>query len=1240
MEGMASMIARRLGLATLVGVCALAGALSLSAVPALAARGHVYSATFGEKGAGNGQFEEARGVAVNEATGDVYVVDYANNRVEFFAPNATTKAYEYAGQFNGSGELLNEGKAAGSGGLPDEEPTGRFSGPKSIAIDNDPLSPSYGDVYVVAGYSEKVIDKFTASGEYVGQITVKTIKNPKMINFEYFVSVAVDTRGQVLVGEEHEEEGAGDLGGPSEVNGVDNFNNVEANEWESFRRNRLTGHRVEFGLAADSVGDFFAWTDSGSEEAEGVILEFGSSGNVINEAVGGESATGVAYYGVAVEPSTGDVYVDNLNSVGRFGPFSNGGNPEIERFGSGHLPKGRCEALGKTEYTCAGGIAVDSATGQVFAATASDTVQQYILEPPSTPRVEGESFADVSDDSATFDAEINPRSLTGEAGTIYHFEYGKCVSPSSCATSPYEVSTSSSVLAASFEVESVSAHVQGLAAGATYHFRVVAENAHGADEQDTEKVFTTRATGEFALPDARQWQLVSPPDKHGALIEPIGEAWVIQAAAGGGAITYATDAPTESEPAGYDNFQQVLSTRGAAGWSSRNIALPHLDGTGVSIGEGNESRFFSEDLSQNVVQPFGPFISCRSTSGAEQPCLSVQASEQTAFLHTNYAGGSGEPCSSACYAPLVTGEEGYADVPPGTEFGGDSCPPDLFCGPRFVDATPDLRHILLQSGARLTESAPSGGLYEWSAEAPAGKQLQFVAKEELAGSKGFKNSRYAISNDGSRVVTESGGHLYLNDLVKHETVQLDEGLSGSSTYQAASSELSKVFFTSEGKDLYEYDVERHELLRLTENAGVLGLLPGASEDGSWVYFVANGVLGDGGERGAVPGKCIEGVGRAIDTCNLYVLHDGVTSLVAVLSGADSPDWGSALSVLTARVSPNGEWLAFMSQRSLTGYDNLDAASGKPDEEVYEYDAATGTLACASCDPTGARPHGFEYGLNGNAATPNLPLVGGDGDWSGTSWLAANIPGWTPYELGTALYQSRYLSNSGRLFFNSSDGLVPKDVNGQEDVYEFEPQDVPVGEHACSSASDSGGEVFKAERGFEVGGVKGTEGAGCVALISSGSSAQESAFLDASESGGDVFFMTTAKLAPQDFDNALDVYDAHECTSQSPCLPEPAEQPPACTTEASCRPAPSPQPALFGLSGSATFSGAGNVPPPTPAVSKPKTAAQLRAEKLASALKTCRRDKSKRKRAVCEKQAKKRYGVSKAAKRTGDKRRAK
>ncbi len=131
-----------------------------------------------------------------------------------------------------------------------------------------------------------------------------------------------------------------------------------------------------------------------------------------------------------------------------------------------------------------------------------------------------------------------------------------------------------------------------------------------------------------------------------------------------------------------------------------------------------------------------------------------------------------------------------------------------------------------------------------------------------------------------------------------------------------------------------------------------------------------------------------------------------------------------------------------------------------------------------------------------------------------------------------------------LFFNSDDALVSKDIDGTWDVYEYEPAGVPEGEHACSPGSSSGSVVFKPARVFEVGGHQGEEGAGCVGLISSGESGQESAFLDASESGGDVFFMTTAKLAPQDFEHSYNVY---ECTTESPCIPNPPASPAECVT---------------------------------------------------------------------------------------------
>src|SRR6266851_872940 len=93
------------------------------------------------------------------------------------------------------------------------------------------------------------------------------------------------------------------------------------------------------------------------------------------------------------------------------------------------------------------------------------------------------------------------------------------------------------------------------------------------------------------------------------------------------------------------------------------------------------------------------------------------------------------------------------------------------------------------------------------------------------------------------------------------------------------------------------------------------------------------------------------------------------------------------------------------------------------------------------------------------------------------WLAASVPGWTSTDILHALYQSRYLSDSGRLFFNSPDHIVPAAKGVKEKVFEYEPSGVG----GCTS------------------------GGGCVGLISAGAAKagvpeHESAFLDASENG--------------------------------------------------------------------------------------------------------------------------------------------
>jgi hypothetical protein len=337
------------------------------------------------------------------------------------------------------------------------------------------------------------------------------------------------------------------------------------------------------------------------------------------------------------------------------------------------------------------------------------------------------------------------------------------------------------------------------------------------------------------------------------------------------------------------------------------------------------------------------------------------------------------------------------------------------------------------------------------------------------------------------------------------------------------------------------------------------------------------------------------------------MHDGQISLIAQLSGKDYPDWDGGqggLGKLTARVSPNGRWLAFMSQLPLSGYDNSDAASGKADEEVFLYHAeegGAGKLECASCNPSGARPEGAEYGAN--------TLIGGFLVWEGGTWLAANIPGYTPYQQETALYQSRYLSDEGRLFFNSNDALVPEDENANQDVYEYEPPGVG----SCSE----GAAAFHASAD------------GCLALVSSGHATGESAFVDASESGDDVFFLTSEELAKNDIDTARDLYDAHVCSSAADCAEE-GSPPSPCESAEACH-APASPPASFALPPSASSTGEGNLAPPPALSAKPISKQQL----LVKALSSCRHKyqgkKHKKRRASCEAAARKRYGAKPAKK---------
>ena len=870
---------------------------------------------------------------------------------------------------------------------------------------------------------------------------------------------------------------------------------------------------------------------------------------------------------------------------------------------------------------------------------------------------------DVGSSSATLHAVLDPEG----AATVYRFQYG--------TSSSYGAETEQASAGAGSKPLSFEVHIQGLAPNTVYHYRVIGA-AGGVAFEGADATFATQPEGsEFVLPDGRAWELVSPPNKYGGSLEAIThEGGVIQASEDGSAITYVSVNPVVGEPLGNRALEdtQLLSRRGATGWSTEDIATPHDEVSVLKLGEPAEYKFFSPDLSLGLVEPKG-----------ETPLPPLpEGAEKTIYLRNDNdcAATPTETIPATCYLALATAEN--VEVP-GSKLDLREGERPEFDNVIFQGASPDLSHVVFSDFEPLTKNAVKGepSLYEW-----AGGRLSLVsilpdgkpANEagggisELGGGE-HNVVRHAISTNGSQVIWHVDGHLYLRDMTRGETVQLDapepggEG-GGEAVFQTASSDGRRVFFTDKARltsdssaskeerasDLYVFEVTSGEGERLAgrltdvsvdpnfaetgERAAVQGEIIGASEDGRYVYFVANGLLGDAAEHGASEGDC-EPTRPPGETCNLYVEHfDGSgwepPKFIATLSSEDYPDWSADkkyLTGLTGRVSPDGRWLAFMSDRSLTGYDNADVNSGVPDEEVYLFDAATGKLACASCNPAGQRPEGvFEAEEGSPERLPKL-LVDQREIWP-DRWLAGSVPGWTSNSLFTSLYQSRYLSNNGRLFFDSPDPLVSADVNHKEDVYEYEPADVGDCQAGVAGASET----------YEPG-----TGA-CVGLISSGTSSQESAFLDASatgaangegaEGGGDVFFLTASELASQDDDQAFDIYDAHECTASSPCVsPLASTAPPACTTADSCRAAPAPAPSIYGAPASATFNGPGDLTPVPLVAVKPKV--ETKAEKLAKALKACRKDRRKAKRRKCEKTARRTYGAKASAKKSSTARRA-
>jgi hypothetical protein len=557
---------------------------------------------------------------------------------------------------------------------------------------------------------------------------------------------------------------------------------------------------------------------------------------------------------------------------------------------------------------------------------------------------------------------------------------------------------------------------------------------------------------------------------------------------------------------------QYLARRGPAGWSttSRSEEL---------FGDGERQGFvaFSSDLSRGVLFQQTPALSPQAPAG--YPNL--------------YLWAEGEPLT-----PLNT------VAPPSRDPGTNGFVP-LFAGANAgAPAAPAFTHLVLQANDALTAAqaglapaAPAVGtgetnLYEWS-----GGQLRLlnvapgnatavkdavIGSGRLLGGAVLNDFSHAISDDGNRIFwsRRSDGQSYVREGGTATTQIPDPG-----TFLTATADGSQVLLSNG----HLYDLQAKTTRDLTEGQGGFQGILGAASDLSRIYFV---------DTAALTGPSVKNAGgeaAAEGAFNLYLDEGGVRSFIGRLLAPDNSlegfslgAWRATPSERLAQVSADGRYLAFMSKAPLTGYDNRIAtgagcafggggATLLPCPEVFTYDAATGALACASCNPTGVRPLGKSnlsllYRIDEATAQPvNLPAEG-----------------------------------EGRVFFESEDALSLADQNGAiRDVYEYRPQGV--------------------------GGCDRPEG--CIELISSGTDSFDSQFVSSSPSGKDAFFTTRAALLPSDVDDFTDLYDARvgggfEEGAVVPCEAE------ACKGPAADPPA---QPAAA----SAAFSGPGNPPATRP-----------------------------------------------------------
>ena len=980
-----------------------------------------------------------------------------------------------------------------------------------------------GNVYVLTFDSEGVVKVYNADGSQLitsfgepGAFKETIDEGPEKMHFSSNSGIAVDSSGIVYVSDRS-------LNGE---NRIMVFEPQSPGDYEHYAyagrpNDRAVGY-IPSNLALDSAGNLYVVGQVGIEE-------FAPDNPTAPVCKFEEPKAGIL--GMTVNSKSGEVFYFSYKDrkIHLLAPSCNAQGEFVETTAFAPVPKAidiRALAFNPTliyEGSRPPGVLYGANS---YPQSASESILGYIFAPAEihSPSVESESVSSVTSSTATLGAQINPKGFE----TRYAFQYITETAyqenePADRFAGATEAPLGGAVLGSGQEALSAAASLAGLAPDTEYRYRVIATSHCDSEKAEElcedigpDEVFRTFPVEAPGLPDVRAYELVSPAQKFGGEVFPadpfgscnackpgrLAKRFPMQSAPDGEAVVYEGFPFSFTE--GGKKFNEYLSMRTASGWQT-TILSPLLQGDGLNQGH----VAFNAELTHGLLYQVNP-------------SLAPEAPSEYANL---YAQPTATP---SALTPLVGAE------PPNRS-------PGYLSGNSFITtyagASADFSQLFFEANDALTEETPfapeavDGGANKNNLYESAGGQLRLanvlpgnaetVPGAEFGSGKQLKSGNpniitsdfsHAISDDGSRVFWSSeSGQVYVREDGESTRAIPDPG-----KFLSASADGSKVLLSNG----HIYDLEAEETTDLTQGEGGFQGILGQSEDLSRIYFVDTAMLTDEEEND-------HGAKAQADKYNLYAWHEGTSAFVATLlpedkarGAAGKGDWQPSPSNRTAEASPNGRWVAFLSLAPLTGYDNTGRCglNGKneivnaPCVEVFLYDSAAGKLTCPSCNPTGARPLG----------PSQLTLIEG---------AEGSFP------------QPRYLTDSGRLYFDSQDSITLFDTNdGVEDVYQYEPEGVG----SC------------------------TREGGCVSLISAGHEPSDSNFLTTDLEGKSVFFTTRDQLVLKDRDDLVDLYVARE-GGGIPAETETARG--ECQGEA-CQPAvivpndPTP--------GTATLEGAGNV----------------------------------------------------------------